>query len=570
MRPDCQNITAEDQETLSEMAEIFKHPIGLLVHVGEHVFLDNIAIEGELIHAVHAYDAGNYVAAGEFIGEAMAIVFWGKHAVAVSNDFDDRKILAIIDGVFHGILDTEDLQSVDQCVDDAPPIIHTLIKAFEDYKAGKTAKASILAGQALHQFTSTMKPDCMNITDEDISTIHEMIDSFKHPLTEVIHLGEHILVNGIAIESDLVHMVHAYDEKNYEKSGEFLGSAISLVFWGKINIIIEGGDDADSSQSDASLGWEITQVVDGLIIGVFKQEGVESVELCLDNVSSLAPYMEKAIADFKDPSVFNVGDGIYNLGLFIQEVAISMDDCASFTPEDIEIMRQMGDVFTHPLHEIVSIGEHIIVNGIYVQYEILAAVHLWDVGRYQAAGERLGESLALILWGKQLKEIEMFSNGVEDGLTEQIIAIIDGIIEGVFKTEGIETISGCIDDINSVAVFIDEAVHQFKLGGYHNVVQGVYYIGEAVSQIGLSIEDCSSLTPDQVEIMKQMGEVFKHPGSLVVDAGKHIAVNGVEIFVDVKNAIQEWDSGLWYDFGVSVGDAFALVMWGEPQVELLQ
>lgn len=63
------------------MAEIFKHPIGLLVHIGEHIFLDNIAIEGELIHAVHAYDEENFVAAGEFIGEAMAIVFWGKHSV---------------------------------------------------------------------------------------------------------------------------------------------------------------------------------------------------------------------------------------------------------------------------------------------------------------------------------------------------------------------------------------------------------------------------------------------------------------------------------------------------------
>lgn len=409
------------------MAAIFKHPIGLLVHVGEHIFLDNIAIEGELIHAVHAYDAEKYVAAGEFVGQAMSIVFWGKNPVAVANGFDEMAILKIVDGVLAGVLDTEDLQSVEQCAHDAPPIIHTLIKAFEDYKAGKTAKASILAGQALHQFTSTMKPDCMNITSEDLATLHEMVDAFKHPLKEVAHIGEHILVNGIAIESDLVHMVHAYDMQKYEKCGEFLGSAISLVFWGKINIIIEGGDEA-GQVSDDNLAWEITQVVDGFIIGVFKKEGVESVEQCLDNVSSLVPYMEKAIADFRHPTTFNVGDGIYNLGLFIQEIALSMDDCSSFTAEDIETMKQMGEVFTHPLHEIVAIGEHIIVDGIFVQYEILAAVHLWDVGRFQAAGERLGEGLALILWGKQIKDIEMYSNGVEDGLTAEIIEIIDGII----------------------------------------------------------------------------------------------------------------------------------------------
>lgn len=172
----------------------------------------------------------------------------------------------------------------------------------------------------------------MNITSEDLATLEEMFDAFKHPLSEVVHIGEHILVNGIAIESDLVHMVHAYDEGNYEKSGEFLGDVISLVFWGKVEMIIDGFS-ADSS--DGNEGWEITQVVDGLIIGVFKQEGVDSVETCLEDTSSLAVYMEKAIADFKDGSIDAIGDGIYQLGLFIQEIAISMDNCASFSPEDV-------------------------------------------------------------------------------------------------------------------------------------------------------------------------------------------------------------------------------------------
>ena len=46
--------------------------------------------------------------------------------------------------------------------------------------------------------------------------------------------------------------------------------------------------------------------------------------------------MTKAIQDFKDGSFSKIADGINQLGLFIQEVGISMQDCSQVSSEDAQ------------------------------------------------------------------------------------------------------------------------------------------------------------------------------------------------------------------------------------------
>lgn len=148
----------------------------------------------------------NYVACGEHLGDIVAVVFWGKNPVSVEN-VDYLKFIDILDGIVVGALDEEGVTSAALCVEDADPIAETLYHALEDFKAGKTKLAMVLAGQALHQFTATMKPDCMNITDSDVATLKSMADSFMHPLSLIVGIGKHVILDGIAIEGELIHAV---------------------------------------------------------------------------------------------------------------------------------------------------------------------------------------------------------------------------------------------------------------------------------------------------------------------------------------------------------------------------
>lgn len=76
-------------------------------------------------------------------------------------------------------------------------------------------------------------------------------------------------------------------------------------------------------------------------------------------------------------------------------------DCKAISDEDKAELSAMGDVFTHPLSFIGDLAEHIVVNGIVIDDDILKATHAWDEHKYVACGEHLGHSLALVFWGRQ-------------------------------------------------------------------------------------------------------------------------------------------------------------------------
>lgn len=57
-----------------------------------------------------------------------------------------------------------------------------------------------------------MIPDCKAISDEDKAELSAMGDVFTHPLSFIGDLAEHIVVNGIVIDDDILKATHAWDE----------------------------------------------------------------------------------------------------------------------------------------------------------------------------------------------------------------------------------------------------------------------------------------------------------------------------------------------------------------------
>ena len=54
-----------------------------------------------------------------------------------------------------------------------------------------------------------------------------------------------------------------------------------------------------------------------------------------------------------------------------------------------------------------------------------------------------------------------------------------------------------------------------------------------------------------------MAEVFKHPLTLVCNAGKSLVVNGVDIFTKVFDGIEAYNKSDFFNFGKNIGGALA-------------
>ena len=72
---------------------------------------------------------------------------------------------------------------------------------------------------------------------------------------------------------------------------------------------------------------EITQLLDGFLLGALKTEEVYDMEICVKEINPLITDLTTAIADFKDGSYYRITDGIYYLGQFVSQIETVTKDC---------------------------------------------------------------------------------------------------------------------------------------------------------------------------------------------------------------------------------------------------
>ena len=68
--------------------------------------------------------------------------------------------------------------------------------------------------------------------------------------------------------------------------------------------------------------------------------------------------------------------------------------------------------------------------------------------------------------------------------------LIDGIIVGGLETEHIDNLDTCIKDINPLVTLMESAVKDFEDGSFHKIAEGIDELGQFISKVGTSMEDC--------------------------------------------------------------------------------
>ena len=118
----------------------------------------------------------------------------------------------------------------------------------------------------------------------------------------------------------------------------------------------------------------------------------------------------------------------------------------------------------------------------------------------------------------------------------EVVELIDGVLIGALETEHVDSLETCIKDFNPLITHMTTAVRDFENGSFHKIAAGIDELGNFISQVATTMEDCEKISSDDVTKLKKMGDAFLHPKKLMIDSMKSVLLNGVSIYDDIKAA----------------------------------
>merc|ERR1712051_280116 len=159
------------------------------------------------------------------------------------------------------------------------------------------------------------------------------------------------------------------------------------------------------------------------------------------------------------------------------------------------------------------------------------------------------------------------SDDTVEGTTQDVLEVIEGVLFGALKAEGITDIETCVKDVSPLVTDLETAFKDFEDGSFHKIAAGIDELGHFLAQVATTMEDCGRvLSGDDITTLKNMGEAFLHPKKLLIESAVHVLLNGVSIYDDIKTASTDFDAKKYEEAGEVIGDIAAKVLWGSKSM----
>ena len=130
----------------------------------------------------------------------------------------------------------------------------------------------------------------------------------------------------------------------------------------------------------------------------------------------------------------------------------------------------------------------------------------------------------------------------------QFIAMTEGFLKGALNAEGFDDIEKCIQDAEEAITDIEVIYVDFKGHNVDQIVDGLKHVADFIQTIKHGMTDCSSIKADWEKLVA-MAAIFENPTSFAWAVGKHLMLNGVEIYKEINIAVADYESQNYGDFG---------------------
>ena len=147
---------------------------------------------------------------------------------------------------------------------------------------------------------------------------------------------------------------------------------------------------------------------------------------------------------------------------------------------------------------------------------------------------------------------------------------LQGFFKGAFDYQGMHHTAHCGEHGGSFEHNMDNVLAGFWVGTYAKVNQAVADFGFMIADIGQMLFDCAKIDHFDFEQVNKMSESFLHPKSILLDGTEYLMVNGMNLYEDVRDGLISHRLGQSYEYGLYLGHAGALSLYGKTQLNITE
>ena len=138
-----------------------------------------------------------------------------------------------------------------------------------------------------------------------------------------------------------------------------------------------------------------------------------------------------------------------------------------------------------------------------------------------------------------------------------VAEIIAGLFDGIIEKDDLNEIKSCIAGGEDLAVNIEDAVGDFKEGGLAGYSEGLMEIQQFITKLPASVGKCEAIQ-DDLHKMGQWAVIFLEPTTFISTVSYNLVWHYSEIHGDIDEAIVDYDTQKYFDFGLKIGEALVI------------
>mmetsp|Transcript_7871 Transcript_7871/g.15215 ORF Transcript_7871/g.15215 Transcript_7871/m.15215 type:complete len:800 (+) Transcript_7871:10134-12533(+) len=453
-------------------------------------------------------------------------------------------------GIFDGLVDSLDLESVSVCTQNVETITSNLVEAYEEFKAGTAS--TITRGVLLVQSTALLIKDslenCKDSTQDDLVRIEKALAMVIKPVELSEDLINAMLNDGLNVFDTLEQSITDFEEGEYYAAGYGFALAYGSIVSRSVEL-------PHLTKVAAAPTWEQdVQFFKGIFDGLVDSLNLTSIEACTSNTEQIIADIEEAVAEYKN----NTASSITRAALLVLDAANllkeTLENCKESTTEDFEKLEAAVKLITDPEAFSKAVINAVLYDGLNVYDQIEAAIEDFNAGDFYSAGYNFGSTYGQIV--NSTVSVTM----IQADVVVDVAKVLEGLLIGMSMDFGLQDIIDCTNDFEQIADDLVKAVKDFEGKSSADVAKGLEQLAFALKTIPAAMKACGKAGTTDIKNLEKALAIFADPATLAFEIGKSLILNGHSIFEEIKTAVNDWNSGDFYGFGYNVGLAFGKVL----------